>query len=265
MLQKIVSFLFLTSLTLAFELEQFRTRRQAGDGKCLMTGVCGEGTYGHIPCYQESDHHKFENDTKAAAILKKECPQLFPPGVAFPEVCCSAEEVMKLQELTELMEEILPGCPACTNNIQEILCHLTCAPNQDQFIEVLKKVDAPSGGQAVDEINYYISRTFSQGLHDSCAKLVQKALPQEIRAIMEEGCPSGRDCVVDEVFKKAGQSEKTGGAMPFQVNYIFSDDVTITKGGKTLTPAQLGFVPCNTGVNGGQACACDVCEASCSA
>lgn len=250
------------ALVCANEIALNRTRRGDSSGKCLMSGVCGDSLHGYIPCARETDHHKFENDAVALAMLKDECPELFLEGVDVPEVCCSADELKKLQRTIAMVSMAMPGCPSCTANLKEIFCHLTCAPDQDSFIEVLKTAKNRKGEESIAEINYYIPKAFSETLYSSCKDVPAMGVPAKkvfCRPFDENTCTGGK------FLSFMGNDKAHRGVSPFQINFKLSDE-KVEANGKTFAPANLIGKQCNEAAGPGLApCPCNLCATSCPA
>lgn len=49
-------------------------------------------------------------------------------------------------------------CPACSFNLMNFFCELTCSPHQSQFMNATQ-----INGTSVTEVQYYIGQTFANG------------------------------------------------------------------------------------------------------
>ena len=201
------------------------TRVKRGDKTCNLSGVCGENDRGVVPCVVDNEPHKFEGSDKVLAILKDECPELFPPGVTIPDVCCSVEDVNKMQGIMKLISSQITNCPDCLQNSKELLCHFHCAPSQKDFLEIVKQT-----GNAVDEINYYVNEDSINQLFASCEKL-----PMMQVFLKTAGCKNDV-CNVNDFVKIMGSKDIQS---PFQMNVIITKDKTVTLGGRTGKPAEF--------------------------
>lgn len=201
------------------------TRIKRAAATCNLSGVCGENENGAIPCVVDNEPHKFEDTAEILDILKDECPELFPPGVIVPDVCCSPQDVEKMQNIMKVVSKMITNCPDCLQNSKELLCHFHCAPNQKEFVEITK-----TNGKAVDEINYYVSEPSLKGLFAACEKL-----PAVQMFLKMTGCKEG-SCNVNDFVKAMGDRNLKS---PFQMNVIvIKDDVPIVNG-KPGKPAEF--------------------------
>lgn len=112
---------------------------------------------------------------------------------------------MKMQSLLRTIDKLLPGCATCSANMQELLCHLTCAPNQDQFIEVLATKPTNDSRKKIDEINYHLNSKFATGLFDSCVKvLMSNPVTGNSTNLASVICDDGKACTYQELFEFMG-------------------------------------------------------------
>ena len=213
-----------------------RTKRDE-PGKCLLSGVCQEGgkgddNRGYVPCVSESDHHKFSGDAAAYQVLKEECAELFADSGDQPEVCCNADELMAIQSSISVMTKFLSDCPSCAANFREIYCHFSCAPNQNEFIQIVESVPSTiPGKEMISIMNYYVDGTFIQALWDSC-KSSQIA---QTFTRMGSGCE--KNCTVHDFLLAISKPSPT---TPYSLNMI-------TSGAKGYIPATLTPRTCNDG------------------
>lgn len=203
-----------------------------------MQGTCGENENGIVPCAVERDNHKFEDSDKVLAILRSECPELFVGKSAdyIPDVCCSPDDVMTMQKNMEYVNKAVGQfCMPCVTNLQEFMCHLLCAPNQEEFMEILKS-NPTANGTMVEEINYYVTRDSFVGMFNSC-----KNVPI-IQAIMKmTGCAPDKECGIEDFANAFG---KRDGKAPIQMNTIMTDKGTSpTVNGKPGKPADFYVTP----------------------
>lgn len=207
-----------------------------------MSGVCwkGEGDiHGYTPCAIETDHHKFDGDEKTYEILREECAELFADGGNQPEVCCSAEQLMTIQYSIQMMNQMFQNCPSCAADFREIYCHFSCAPNQNEFVEILGKAPAPiPGKEMITEVNYYVDKKFIQDLWDSC-----KISPITMQFTkMGSGCD--KDCTIEDFLVAAGQKNPT---TPYSIKLIPRTGTITSKSGMKYTPAALTPRMCSDG------------------
>jgi len=139
--------------------------------------------------------------------LKDECPELFD-GVTDPDLCCSEEDVLKMQDIMKMISTIFAGCTDCVKNIKEFICHAHCAANQVEFLEIVKQTD-----NKVDEINYFMNEESLKELFMSCQKL-----PAMQVILQTVGCKDGQNCGVKDFVRAFGSTA------PFKINAMLSKD-----------------------------------------
>lgn len=204
-----------------------------------MQDICGWSGSRPIPCAVKKPPHRFEDDKEVLALLRDECPELFidKPADYVPDVCCSPVDVLAIQNFKNILAKIFDSpCKACVTNSIEIFCHLTCAPNQDEFLEVVKSTPV-GNGSIVEELNYYITKPSVEGLFDECKKL-----PQMKTLLESVGCKN-TPCNLDD-YLYAFTSRKTNS--PYDLNLIWTnkDDTKTINGGKKIVPADLLIEEC---------------------
>lgn len=206
--------------------------KRQSDGQCVYGSVCGVTPLGtHYFCSISTDHHKFDDTKGSAALLKSECPQLFDPGSDSPEVCCSSNELFFLQESIEKLKIFASTCEPCYKNFAELLCHSTCAPNQNEFIDITKTTVIDNGTRA-DALDFYISRKVIQNIIDSCHTL------EQFNQLMVTVCGEAK-CDISKMNDLTLFTVAFGA--PADIRYIFADEATYKDPvkGKTFTPANI--------------------------
>lgn len=179
------------------------------DGKCLFYDICEFSPLGPVPCVQNRPHHQYEDTHDTLQILKEDCPELFTDDTTIPEVCCSPEDVIRMQMSFEIYATPYLNCPSCYDNIKRLVCHAICAPNQNQFMSIVK-TEKKSNGTVIRELNYYMSEKFVKGWRESCKKT-----PAYKELLKDGGCDES--CGVEDFIKIAGT---VGVRLPFQTNLI---------------------------------------------
>ena len=191
-----------------------------------------EFEYSYVPCAKESDHHKFEDDQEMLPVLKAECPELFSDGdISIPEVCCSAKELKIVQKSLQMMTGALGKCTSCAQNFQELMCHVSCAPDQTEFVDVVSTVKTANGkDDMVAVFKYYVSSSFADGLYESC-----KPIPSFQAFMKQLGCDN---CDTQSFLDAIGQANAYRDGYTIQV--VMSSDQELQDGaGKKFNPAQL--------------------------
>ncbi|KAI9912245.1 hypothetical protein PsorP6_009594 [Peronosclerospora sorghi] len=109
--------------------------------------------------------------------FQKECPLLYNEtirGHGHTLLCCTETQYERLS----LELRAVPGhCPACTDNLRNVWCQLTCHPSNSLFLDVtqvrLLAGDARHAEQvfpAIEEATYYVGSDVVRDLHDFCAR-----------------------------------------------------------------------------------------------
>ncbi|KAI0033352.1 multidrug efflux transporter AcrB transmembrane domain-containing protein [Vararia minispora EC-137] len=134
------------------------------EGKCAMRGSCGsKDLFGKpLPC--PYDGPPVEPDESTRSVLGTVCGDAFMQGPA----CCNLDQLEVLNNNLATVELIISACPACRNNFREFFCHLTCSPNQSDFVNVTSTQTTSTGETAVKSLDLFVSETLASGFYDSC-------------------------------------------------------------------------------------------------
>ncbi|KAJ4702289.1 Niemann-Pick C1 protein-like [Melia azedarach] len=130
------------------------------EGYCAMYDICGSRSDGKVlNCPNASPSVK--PDDLLSSKIQSLCPTITS------SVCCTAAQFDNLRSQVQQAIPFLVGCPACLRNFLNLFCELSCSPNQSLFINVTS-VSKVNNNLTVDEIAYYITDTFGEGLYESC-------------------------------------------------------------------------------------------------
>ncbi|KAJ0024062.1 hypothetical protein Pint_09225 [Pistacia integerrima] len=130
------------------------------EGYCAMYDICGARSDGKIlNCPNGSPSVK--PDDLLSSKIQSLCPTITG------NVCCTEAQFNILRSQVQQAIPFLVGCPACLRNFLNLFCELSCSPNQSLFINVTS-VSQVNKNMTVNEIDYYITDTFGQGLYESC-------------------------------------------------------------------------------------------------
>lgn len=208
----------------------------SADPMCVMQGNCGENENGVVPCVVSKEPHKFEDSSEVLKILQDECPELVSRGGdGIPDVCCSPDDVLAMQKLVKAISSQLSDCPACGKNINEFICHLHCAPNQAEFLQVNKSVDV-SNGTALATLMYFVDQKSLEDLFQICSKAPL------IKTFVSTTAGCGDKCVAKDYAAAVGSRDR---ASPFQVMVqMVPKDQTVTVNGKPGSPVQFLLQKC---------------------
>ncbi|KAJ4831111.1 hypothetical protein Tsubulata_010621 [Turnera subulata] len=85
-------------------------------------------------------------------------------------VCCTEAQFDTLRSHVQQAIPLLVGCPACLRNFLNLFCELSCSPDQSLFINVTSTSEV-NGNLTVDGIEFSLTDTFGEGLHNSCKEV----------------------------------------------------------------------------------------------
>lgn len=206
------------------------------DGNCVLNGICGVTPLGPIPCYEIKPHHQYEGAQDTIKILKEDCPELFTDDTTIPEVCCSPDDVVRMQMAFDHYATPYLDCPSCYDNMKRVICHAHCAPNQNQFMSILK-TEKIENGTVVREMDYYMTEKFATGWRESC-----KNTPA-FKELMKDGACTG-DCTLGDLVRIVGT---VGVRLPWTMNLKLSKEgETPIVNGIPGQPADIPFQMCTS-------------------
>ncbi|CAG4956215.1 unnamed protein product [Parnassius apollo] len=186
-------------------------------------------------------------------IIQKYCPAIAAGG----KTCCNSEQLENLADKIRIAENILARCPACFDNFVQHVCGMTCAPDQSNFLKVVKLSPYNATNQQIEELDYHLSTTYMNNTFDSCRQ-VQMPSSNQLALDMMCGQWGAAYCTPQRWFDFMGDA--SGAFVPFQINYISGDQPA-----DGFTPYSPPTRPCNVGIKGSPGCSCLDCAASCPA
>ncbi|EPS41533.1 hypothetical protein H072_4544 [Dactylellina haptotyla CBS 200.50] len=222
------------------------TKHEAGF--CAIRGECGQrGWFGKpLPCPDNGPA------TEPKAKLRKDlvdfCGQKWAEGA----VCCTLDQLETMKSNLEVVQQILAPCPACKANFFNLVCTMTCSPNQSQFLNVTK-TETISGADVVSELSYYVNPAYGRGFFDSCKNV---KFSQTGGSVMEF---IGGNAKNWSAFLKFLGDEKPIGS-PFQINYVLNDESP--KPPKPIVPMNDPIIEC-WDPNPAYSCSCLDCVEAC--
>lgn len=99
------------------------------------------------------------------------CPELYNAfGGKDGEYCCDSSQVNTLNTKLELLHQVVLGCPACDHNFKHLWCWMTCAPYQNEFLNVTKSKGSGKT-ETVDTVDYYVAPHFGESIWNSCKEV----------------------------------------------------------------------------------------------
>jgi len=143
------------------------------EGYCATYGICGHrDDQDPLSCALNALAEPPDSSTRHK--LELVCPQLAAEIGVDGSVCCTEEQLDLIQKQIQIASIFLVGCPACNHNFKHFFCLITCSPDQATFTTVLsvQTTNDTEAGNAVKEMNVYISPHLGESLYDSCADVI---------------------------------------------------------------------------------------------
>ncbi|CAG9824579.1 unnamed protein product [Phaedon cochleariae] len=230
------------------------SRRDASKGQCVWYGECNL-----TPVSNTKQNCPYNGPPKplngtGIEILKRRCPDIDPAST-----CCDSDQLHTLEKNLELPDTMLGRCPSCMANFLRHICHMTCSPNQAEFMKVNSTTVNPKTNKTyISELDVYISNEYITGTFNSC---IQVSVPSTGRKALDLMCGDwgASRCTPLRWFMYMG-NKKTP-QVPFQINW---HNQTGSK--KGFVPMDPTTVPCSKALNANTpACNCVDCEDSCPA
>ncbi|XP_054166103.1 uncharacterized protein LOC128963614 [Oppia nitens] len=228
--------------------------------KCLMKGICGETAFGAIPCVVDEEPTSISNPI-ALEELKEMCPHLATSDS--PSVCCSEQQVIRLNQTFEMLSMFLKECPTCVRNFEKIICHLSCGRDQHNFMKVTETKTNEDGKQMVSEVQYFVNDDWVKGIYDSCKEVHRLGFN-----VLDHYCKPFKavDCNHQRFLQFIGGNAEHFGHSPFEINFIFTNDDSVVSDGVTYIPAKQPFYKCWDKLHTNEdVCPCIHCQESCKA
>ncbi|CAB3234366.1 unnamed protein product [Arctia plantaginis] len=222
----------------------------SSEGHCIWYGVCNQTGEKYTYCSYNGTALPIEDGSRA--ILEKYCPDEAKGNTS----CCSYEQLEKMSEKIQNVENIINRCPSCLDNFLTHICAMTCGVNQSDYLYP-NIIPYNKTHEQVVSVDYHLSETYMQATFDSCS---QVQIPSSNEVVIHLMCGDyGPDCTAEFWFKFMGDAEAVE-KVPFQVNYR-----NYTDSSRSLTPFDPPTRPCNVGREGEPGCSCLDCDLSCPA
>lgn len=242
---------FLSALFFLLVLVEHIPSALAEDGHCIWYGVCANSTeHKMMNCFYDGPAKPIEE--KAMKIIEQYCPEIAKGGYS----CCNYEQLNQLKVNIALAENLLGRCPTCFQNFLKPICGMACAVDQSKYLKPVKTEQFNGTHRRISEIDYYLSKTFMDGIYNSCSEV--KLTSTNERSIKVMCGQWGDACSAQRWFDNMGDASNY--QVPFQINYK-ATDVPVDG----YTPYAPIAEPCNVGTKGMPGCSCLDCEASCPA
>ncbi|CAG9824583.1 unnamed protein product [Phaedon cochleariae] len=157
------------------------SRRDASKGQCVWYGECNL-----TPVSNTKQNCPYNGPPKplngtGIEILKRRCPDIDPAST-----CCDSDQLHTLEKNLELPDTMLGRCPSCMANFLRHICHMTCSPNQAEFMKVNSTTVNPKTNKTyISELDVYISNEYITGTFNSC---IQVSVPSTGRKALDLMC-----------------------------------------------------------------------------
>ena len=218
----------------------------------MWYGQCTTGSKAKN-CFYNGPAKPF-TDPKGLKVLNSLCPEL-----RNQHTCCTIKQLDVLSKNVEIMAQLTNRCPACWNNMRRLLCLMTCNRDQSLYMDP-KDVDNSTGHATIQEINYYVSPIFKQGLFDSCKDV---NFPGNNGKVISLICgTTAEKCTAQKMLRSMGNTAH--GHVPFDIYYPLSVPTN-----STISPMNITVFKCNKQFIDPQTnttaspCSCQDCVASC--
>ena len=147
---------------------------------------------------------------KSRDILAQLCPEFARDD---SKVCCSYDQIVRLQSGTQSAQQMMARCPSCWRNFRELYCRLTCSPNNSMFID---PTQLSGDKKSLIAIDYYVDKAFRDGLYSSCKNVV---FPSSGKKIMNFMCGTTVEKCTPLKFLRFMGDPAANGVSPFEIEY----------------------------------------------
>jgi hypothetical protein len=228
-------------------------------GKCVFYEECGDNPVNgkKLGCLHDGPAVPLGN-AKASAALLDLCPYLDKyenESTGDLDLCCSARQVTNMVQQFSVVGSLLGRCPACLVNFKNAFCHMSCSPDQSDFLEVTRTINLTlSDVPSVTEVNFHVAEEFVNGVYDSCKDVVS---PSTSGTVMDLLCGAWGSnlCTPKRLFHFLG--DLSNGNTPLTINFVYEQE-GVKAFNETLTPCSAAPYPHM------EACSCTDCQSSCS-
>nr|XP_033789766.1 NPC intracellular cholesterol transporter 1 [Geotrypetes seraphini] len=223
---------------------------------CVWYGECGQAEQGELHYNCEYTGPPKPLPREGYDILQEFCPGLMYGNVS---LCCDVQQLITLQNSLQLPLQFLSRCPSCFYNFQNLLCELTCSPDQGRFLNVTHTepyVDpiTQENKTSITELEYYIGQRFANGMYNACRDVEAPSSNEKVLGLL---CGrDAKDCNATNWIQY--MFSKDNGQSPFTITPIFSD-VPIYR----MHPMNNATKGCNESVEDESPCSCQDCALMC--
>ena len=177
----------------------------------MWYGECAISKFTRKPlnCFYNGKAKNITNE-KSRDILYKICPELVERD---RRVCCDYKQIVTLEKGLQSAEQMMARCPACWKNFRQLYCQMTCGPDNSLYINPTSFFNKT----AIYSIEYYVDRSFRDGLYNSCKDVI---FPSSNQKIMNFLCGRPADKCSPMLFLQfMGDPRKNGRQSPFLITY----------------------------------------------
>ena len=175
-------------------------------GYCVWYDQCTTGPHAKNCLY--NGPAKNLDDPEGVELLNNMCPEL-----RGQPTCCSTKQLQSLKMNLQTIQQVTSRCPACWNNMRRLYCQLTCNKDQSVYMDPSLVL-----GTSIQEINYYVSPTFKQGLFNSCKDVKFHGFESKLFKVLDLFCgTSAEKCTPKRLLTYMGST--ANGFAPFTIHY----------------------------------------------
>jgi len=177
-------------------------------------------------------------------LLEQVCPSLTQRGFSNTTSCCDINQVQRLQSMLKTLSLLTSKCPACYQNLKDMLCEVSCSPSQSKFLKYQNYVG-----------EYHVTNRYSNGLFNSCRDV---KIDDEQNKLLDILCGTSAELCTPQKFLNFLGSKPNGS--PLNVVYMINKTAT------NITSNELPIIKCNQTFSKGSmnysACTCNNCYTS---
>ncbi|KAG5889119.1 hypothetical protein JTB14_034177 [Gonioctena quinquepunctata] len=231
--------------------------------ECRFYGICNtnenglsqycvklEGSGFKPKPFDEKDEYYDE----AISYMHEYCPHLLDDHDKTGSLCCNPEQLISLGKGLKNSAPF-KRCPTCVKNLYNFYCHLSCSPNQTDYVwseDIGWNINWEKRGAYANSFHVDIYQSLMDKIYDSC-KFV--SLPSTGGVVMDSACGYGR-CSSAKFFAFANDPDLNP-LTPFKITYHAVND---TVDGALNATA----LSCDQAYENSTACGCIDCPSSCS-
>ncbi|KAK3872829.1 hypothetical protein Pcinc_022085 [Petrolisthes cinctipes] len=235
------------------------------EGMCVWYGQCGAnplslfGSQANCP-YNGTAKPLPSADRDNLAIV---CPELVAEleakqGGADIKTCCNGTQVLSVMQQMSTGSLLLQRCPTCVANFRQAFCHITCDPQQSQFMRAKEILTAPDTNKSVISIlEVHITKQFVSGVYESCRDVL---MPSANEPAISAMCGQWGTYYCNGTRWFDFMGSMSNGFAPFEIDYVYTEGQN-----SSFIPFNRTVIPCNQPASNTsqKACSCLDCRESC--